>query len=212
MEVWVEGDVCGFLHWDVEDFERLYRRLVPLLRRRLGVRDVEDVLSVFFHNPHVVRAVLTEPRPVRFAGPHAEELNRFVETGRVPMGARLRPPPVETAGEVAVRIYVSPCFLLALFGTYGREPWESWRKNAPDLPMPRAVGHPYAYLKRVFPEEVLRLLRARGFLWLANTRNPRRGRRRNLTLAEFAYWVETRRMAHIDVWMGRLEPELQKGG
>jgi len=49
----VEGDVCGFLHWDVEDFERLYRRLVPLLRRRLGVRDVEDVLSVFFHNPHV---------------------------------------------------------------------------------------------------------------------------------------------------------------
>ena len=53
MEVWVEGDVCGFLHWDAEDFERLYRRLVPLLRRRLGVRDVEDVLSVFFHNPHV---------------------------------------------------------------------------------------------------------------------------------------------------------------
>jgi len=213
VEVRVVGDVCGFLHWDVEDFERLYGPLVPLLRRRLGVRDAEDVLSAFFQNPHAVRPALAEPRPVRFAGPHAEELNRYVESGLVPMGARLRPPLLDVPEEVGARVFVSPCFLLSLFGTYGRGPWEAWRKNAPDLPIPRSVGHPHAYLRRVFPQAVLDLLGARGPLWLANTRNPRRGRRRNLTLAEFAYWIATRRMAHIDAEMGRLEAaELQKGG
>lgn len=40
MKIKALGDVYGFLHWDVEDFERLYGPLVPLLKRR--ARDVED--------------------------------------------------------------------------------------------------------------------------------------------------------------------------
>jgi len=197
VEVWVEGDVCGFLHWDVEGFEKLYRPLVPWLRRRLGARDVEEVLSIFFHNPYVIRRVL---RGVRFRGPYAEELNRFVETGEAPAAARLHVPYVEVGVEVDLGIYASPCLLLALYSSpYNKKAWESWRRRMPQLHIPfPPPPDPHSYISAVFPRRLLELYKELGFVGLANARNRRHNYRRAVYVAMWAHWAASGKMAHID--------------
>lgn len=197
MEVRVEGDVCGFLHWDVEDFEKLYRPLIPLLKRKLGARDAEEVLSIFFYNPYVIRRVL---RGVRFRGPYAEELNRFVETGEAPAGARLYVPYVEVGVEVDLGIYASPCLLLAVYSSpYNKKAWESWQRRMPQLQIPfPPPPDPHSYISAVFPRQALELYKELGFVGLANARNRRHNYRRAVYVAMWAHWATSRKMAHID--------------
>ena len=164
----------------------------------LGVKDLYSLVDLFFEHPEDSPGRLLG---VEFEGEYREEWRTYVERRRLSLGARMRFPRIDVEEELrGVRIRLSPAALLLPFSKYK----EMWRTNAPTLY--RATGgvmptraHPHYYLSQLFPRW-LRALAAQGYVWVANTKSEGR---RNHAIAEWLYWLDTGRMPHIDVMLGR---------
>jgi hypothetical protein len=167
--------------------------------RGVGVRDLQSLVDYSFGAPSTMWILLAG---VEFEGECAPLWEDYVRRRRVGMGARTPFPWVDVGVELDVDIRISPAYLLLPFHDVKR----SWQRNAPTLlryipEIPTAVD-PHFYISKFFPPQ-LRALSARGYVWVANTKS--RGRR-NAPLAEWLYWLNTGRMPHIDIMLGKFEP------
>jgi len=208
-------NTCGFMvcepdidpsiliHRDPRAWEELlgWRCIEAFLERArgVGVRDLPGLVDYSFSAPSTMWILLAG---VEFVGSYASCWEDYVRRRRVGMGARTRFPWLDVGVELDVDIRISPAYLLLPF----EETKRTWQRNAPTLlryipEIPTAVD-PHYYISKFFPPQ-LRAFSARGYVWVANTKS--RGRR-NAPLAEWLYWLNTRRMPHIDIMLGKFEP------
>jgi len=167
--------------------------------REVGVRDLQGLVDYSFSAPSTMWILLAG---VEFVGSYASCWEDYVRRRRVGMGARTPFPWLDVGVELDVDIRISPAYLLLPF----EETKRTWQRNASTLlryipEIPTAVD-PHFYISKFFPPQ-LRALSARGYVWVANTKS--RGRR-NAPLAEWLYWLNTGRMPHIDIMLGKFEP------
>jgi len=167
----------------------------------LGIKDLYSLVDLFFEHPEDSPGRLLG---VMFEGRYGKEWKAYAERRQLSLSARMKFPRIDVGEELrGVRIRLSPAALLLPFDRYR----ERWRRDAHTLY--KATGsvvptraHPHYYLSQLFPQE-LRVLAARGYVWVANTKS---GRRHNHALAEWLYWLDHARMPHIDLMLGRFVP------
>ncbi|ACB40153.1 hypothetical protein [Pyrobaculum neutrophilum] len=196
------ADPCIFLHSSPDDWllllgERLSGELVRRFRHL--ARDVDDLVQLVADNPGILWVGL---RGLEVGGPFRNEWTLFVEGGYVAPHARARWLYVETGERLDVRVQVSPCFLLSSLDKPGVR--YTWRNRASTIfrwvsEVPRL--QPLEVFRRAFPAELRELAHSRGYAWVAWTRWRDR---RNRHLAEWLYWLDTGRLAHIDALLGRM--------
>jgi len=196
-------DPAILLHRDPRAWEELlgWRCIEAFLERArgVGVRDLQGLVDYSFSAPSTMWILLAG---VEFVGSYASCWEDYVRRRRVGMGARTPFPWLDVGVELDVDIRISPAYLLLPF----EETKRTWQRNAPTLlryipEIPTALD-PHYYISKFFPPQ-LRAFSARGYVWVANTKS--RGRR-NHALAEWLYWLNTRRMSHIDIMLGKFEP------
>lgn len=191
------ADPCILLHRDPEAWLRLLgERLVGRMSRNLGVKGIDELVELAADRPQTMYLAL---KGLSFRGPFAREWEIYRDSGYVSPAARARWPYMESGVSVDVRLLVSPCYLLtALTDGARRAIWRErgsslFRWGLKDVPHRR----PAEAFAAVFPDEIRRLARERGYSYVANLR----WRDRRLPhLAEWAYWLDTGRMAHIDMY------------
>ncbi|WP_333638690.1 hypothetical protein [Pyrobaculum aerophilum] len=194
-------DPCIFLHRDAEDWTRLLGEdFIDELIRRFShvVRDVDELVEYVFEYPEAFHIGL---RGLRVGGPYKEQWLLYIESGYVDPGWRAKWPYVPSDGELDVRLQVSPCYLLTVLN--GRERAYIWRNRAPAIfkwisAVPRR--RPLDVFREAFPAWIRELAWTRGYSWVAWSRWRDR---RNKHLAEWLYWLDSGRMAHIDMAVGR---------
>ncbi|MGB9706193.1 MAG: hypothetical protein ACPL3C_12135 [Pyrobaculum sp.] len=194
-------DPCIFLHYNPGDWVDLLGEdfVKELLRRFRHVAvDVDGLVGYVAENPEAFQLGL---RGLRVAGRYREEWMLYVEGGYVEPRWRARWPLVADSGVVDVRLQVSPCYLLTVLSDRGRR--YIWRSRAPSLfkwvsAVPRS--RPLEVFRSAFPLWLRELAWTRGYSWVAWSRWRDR---RNRHLAEWLYWLDTGRMAHIDMALGR---------
>jgi hypothetical protein len=203
-------DPCIFLHYDPGDWvELLGEDLVKelLSRFRHVAVDVDGLVGYVAENPEAFQLGL---RGLRVAGRYREEWMLYVEGGYVEPRWRARWPLVADSGVVDVRLQVSPCYLLTVLSDRGRR--YIWRSRAPSLfkwvsAVPRS--RPLEVFRSAFPLWLRELAWTRGYSWVAWSRWRDR---RNRHLAEWLYWLDTGRMAHIDMALGRYRDVYETAG
>ncbi|MGC9051990.1 hypothetical protein [Pyrobaculum sp.] len=203
-------DPCIFLHYNPGDWVDLLGEdfVKELLRRFRHVAvDVDGLVGYVAENPEAFQLGL---RGLRVAGRYREEWMLYVEGGYVEPRWRARWPLVADSGVVDVRLQVSPCYLLTVLSDGGRR--YIWRSRAPSLfkwvsAVPRS--RPLEVFRSAFPLWLRELAWTRGYSWVAWSRWRDR---RNRHLAEWLYWLDTGRMAHIDMALGRYRDVYETAG
>ncbi|MEM1597883.1 MAG: hypothetical protein QXP31_03280 [Pyrobaculum sp.] len=197
-------DPCIFLHYDWRDWEPLLggQFVDELLKRfRHVAGSLPELVEFFKESPSVVYLGL---RGLRVGGRYKREWLAFAEGGYVSPEYRARWPYVENDFEIGARLHVSPCYLLTALTSYDRA--YVWRNRASALfkwveEVPRR--RPWEVFREAFPSWIRELARERGYAWVAWTRWRDR---RNRHLAEWLYWLDTGRLPHIDIMLGRYNP------
>ncbi len=202
-------DPCIFLHGNVEDWVALLGDdfIRELVRRFRHVAiDMDHVARYILENPGVASIGL---RGLEVGGPCRREWRLFVESGYVDPGARARWLYTPNDERLAVRLQVSPCFLLA---SLTRDVGSVWRNRAASLfrwvsAVPR--HKPLEVFREAFPLWLRELGWSRGYAWVAWTRWRDR---RNRHLAEWLYWLDTGRLPHIDAIRRRANAVYETAG
>lgn len=191
------ADPCILLHRDPEDWLKLLgETLIRRLARNLGVGDVEDLVELAAEAPQTMYLAL---RGISFRGPFAREWELYRDVGYVSPAARARWPYIETDHFVDVRLLLSPCYLLTAVTDSARR--AVWRERGAAFFKWGLAGLPHKRpaeaFAMVFPGEIRRLAATKGYSYVANLR----WRDRRLPhLAEWAWWLDTGRMAHIGMY------------
>ncbi|MEM3833886.1 hypothetical protein [Pyrobaculum sp.] len=196
-------DPCIFLHAEPGDWTLLLgEEMVDELLRRFGhlVHDVSELVSFALENPEAFHLGL---RGLSVGGRFKEEWLLYVESGYVEPRWRARWPPLAQGGYIDVRLQVSPCFLLTVLD---KRRMYIWRYRASSIfhwvtTVPRR--RPLEVFRRAFPPWLRELGREKGYVWVAWSKWRDRYHRH---LAEWLYWLDTGRMAHIDLMLGRTGP------
>ncbi len=193
-------DPCIFLHSVPDDWTQLLgvdfvNELVK--RFRHVARDLDDVVKFVTENPSVSYLAL---RGMKIGGVYRHEWILFAESGYVSPSYRTRWPPVAEWGVLDLRIQTSPCYLLTSLRD-GRS--YVWRNRASSLfkwihKVPQT--RPLEVFRQVFPQWLRELANKRGYSWVAWSKWRDR---RNKHLAEWLYWLDTGRMPHVDMTVGR---------
>jgi len=196
-------DPSVLIHRDPRAWEELlgWRCIEAFLEgaRFVGVDGLDALVDYSVSSPSAMRLVLAG---VRFSGRYGREWEDYLR-GRLEMGARMKFPKVETGvRRDDVWIQISPAYMLLPFDETKRT-WQrkahTLLKHLKDVP---TSHNPHSYISLVFPEE-LRVLAARGYVWVASIKSRDRY---NDALAEWLYWLDNVRMPHIDVAMGKFTP------
>lgn len=193
-------DPCIFLHGDPDAWILLLgeKFIGELIRRfRHVARDIDDLVRYSVENPGAVNIGL---RGLEIGGHYRDEWMLFIESGYLSPGARTKWPYVQNDTSLDVRIQASPCYLLTSLDKPSRR--YVWRNRASSLfhwisDIPRYK--PLEVFRKAFPAQ-LRELAKRGYAWVAWSRWRDR---HNKHLAEWLYWLDTGRMAHIDAILSR---------